>query len=80
MEILEKTGVALLHSAVFRIPAEYLSARIAYVDFDGAKALKAAESEVINHEFVEKYCSYTLGSIRVLANWIKNISQVSNAV
>ena len=79
LEILKKTGVALLHSAVFGIPAEYLSARLAYVDFDGAKALKAAEKEEINDQFVEKYCSYTLEGIRGLADWINNVDSLSNA-
>lgn len=67
--IIRETGVALLHSAVFGIPAEYLSARLAYVDFDGAKALEAAQTEEINDAFVEKYCAYTLEGIAGLANW-----------
>ncbi|PIR39431.1 MAG: aminotransferase [Alphaproteobacteria bacterium CG11_big_fil_rev_8_21_14_0_20_39_49] len=79
LEILKNTGVALLHSAVFGIPAEYLSARLAYVDFDGTKALKAAEKEEINDEFVEKYCAYTLEGIRGLADWMKNVDSLSNA-
>jgi aspartate aminotransferase len=79
VNILKETGVALLHGAVFGLPAEHLSARLAYVDFDGAKALDAAENEDINEQFVEKYCSYTLEGIRGLADWVKNGAKVANA-
>jgi len=78
VEILKETGVALLHSAVFGIPADYFSARLAYVDFDGTKALKAAETEEINDEFVEKYCAYTLEGIRGLSEWFKAGAVISN--
>lgn len=77
--ILKETGVALLHSAVFGIAAEYFSARMAYVDFDGAKALEAAETEEINEAFVEKYCAYTLDGIRNLSSWFKNGAQLKAA-
>lgn len=79
VHILKETGVALLHSEVFGIPAEYFSARLAYVDFDGTKALKAAENEEINQEFVEKYCAHTLEGIRGMANWFKSGVQVNKA-
>lgn len=77
--IMKETGVALLHSEVFGIPKEYLSARMAYVDFDGAAALKAAETEEINDAFVEKYCAYTLEGIRGLANWFAAGCEVKQA-
>ena len=77
--IIRETGVALLHSAVFGIPAEYLSARLAYVDFDGAAALKAAETEEINDAFVEKYCAYTLEGIAKLAEWVAKGCELKQA-
>jgi len=77
--ILRETGVALLHSAVFGIPAEYLSARLAYVDFDGAKALAAAQTEEINDAFVEKYCAYTLEGIANLASWVAKGCELKQA-
>jgi aspartate aminotransferase len=69
--IIAETGVVLLHSAVFGIPADYFSARMAYVDFDGAAALKAAETEEIDDAFVDKYCGYTLEGIAALSKWVE---------
>ena len=40
--LLEETGVAILSGSVFGCKPEDLSARLAYVDFDGEKALAAA--------------------------------------
>ena len=42
-KLLEDTGVALLPGSVFGRPEDELTARFAYVDFDGAKALAAVE-------------------------------------
>ena len=42
--LLENTGVALLPGSVFGRPEEEFTARLSYVDFDGAKVLAAAET------------------------------------
>ncbi len=42
--LLEETGVAVLPGSQFGRPAEELTARIAFVDFDGARALVSAEA------------------------------------
>jgi len=72
LAILEETGVALLHSAVFGIEESYLSARLAFIDFDGTKALKAAETEDIDNKFVEKYCGRTIGAVMRLSDWVSD--------
>ncbi|WP_168014503.1 pyridoxal phosphate-dependent aminotransferase [Halomonas salinarum] len=51
--LLEKCGVALLPGSAFGAPAERLTARLAYVDFDGA-ALLATSGPVIEHPGLEK--------------------------
>ena len=40
--LLEEIGVALLPGKAFGMPSEFLTARLAYVDFDGVAALKVA--------------------------------------
>ena len=42
--LLENTGVALLPGSVFGRPEDEFTARLSYVDFDGARALAAAET------------------------------------
>lgn len=41
--LLRDTGVSILYGDVFGMPSNHLSARLAYVDFDGAAALAASE-------------------------------------
>lgn len=71
---LEETGVAFLPGEVFGMPPSTLTARIAYVDFDGARALLAAESVPLDREldelFLRKYCRPTMDGIDLLCEWL----------
>ena len=74
-KLLEDTGVAMLPGSAFGRPPEELTARIAYVDFDGAKALAAAEAipphKGIDELFLQTHCSHLLEGISKLCGWIK---------
>jgi len=74
-QLLEEMGVAILPGSVFGRPPNELTARIAYVDFDGAKALAAAESlpphQKIDDAFLQVHCSHMLEGISALCKWIK---------
>ncbi len=72
--LLEETGVAMLPGSAFgRAPAE-LTARLAYVNFDGTRALAAAETfpldRPIEKDFLERYCAATLTAVERLCAWI----------
>ncbi len=72
--LLEETGVAILPGSSFgRGPLE-LTARLAYVDFDGARALAAAEAlpadAPIDKAFVERYCDRTIAAADRLCGWL----------
>lgn len=72
--LLEATGVALLPGTSFgRVPNE-LTARLAYVDFDGARALAAAKrvppQQELDEEFLSYYCSAPLKAVDRICNWI----------
>ena len=73
--LLQDTGVAILPGTDFGRAAEELTARIAYVDFDGARALAAAEllsrDEPVGMEYLETYCVKVLTAIRRLREWVK---------
>ncbi|RMI00293.1 MAG: aminotransferase class I/II-fold pyridoxal phosphate-dependent enzyme, partial [Calditrichaeota bacterium] len=58
--LLEDTGVAILPGHAFGRPPEELSGRLAYVDFDGARALTAIADyppgKSVDLEFLKIYC------------------------
>lgn len=71
--LLEETGVAALPGTDFGRPAEELTLRLAYVDFDGAKALVAAHQHYSNryldNEFLESCCPKVLEATSRLCAW-----------
>jgi aspartate aminotransferase len=72
--LLEDTGVAILPGSFFGQPLEKLTARLAYVDFDGAKALTAAEQvprkNGLQEEFLGTYCEPVVTAIERLCEWV----------
>ncbi len=71
--LLEETGVAMLPGHDFgREPAE-LTARLAFVDFDGESALKAASGEYLDKEidesFIRTYTPRLIEAISLLTDW-----------
>jgi len=65
--LLTDTGVAILPGSSFGRPANELTARIACVDFDGAKALTGAEqisTEVeLDEVFLRQHCEKVLVAV-----------------
>jgi aspartate aminotransferase len=72
--LLEETGVAILPGSSFGRDASELTARLAYVDFDGARALAAAETlgpeAAIDAAFLEQHCGRTLAGVERLCKWL----------
>ncbi len=73
-QLLEDTGVAILPGSAFGRPPEELSARLAYVDFDGARALAAVGRLGLDGEldesFLDTYCPNVLTAIERLCDWL----------
>jgi aspartate aminotransferase len=73
-KLLEDTGVAILPGEVFGRPAEELTARIAYVDFDGNRAVNAAlhmnNKDEINDKFISTYCGDLVKAVQLICSWI----------
>lgn len=71
--LLEDAGVAVLPGEAFMRPADELSARIALVNFNGARALAASEvlplDSPLPGDFLERYCAPTLAAIAAIAGW-----------
>ncbi len=72
--LLEDTGVAMLPGSNFGRHPEEMTARIAYVDFDGKSALEAVRSfpidQTLGEHFLKTYCGNVLKAIDRLDEWI----------
>ncbi len=72
--LLEETGIAVLPGSVFGRPSEELTVRISYVDFDGSRALAAAElwpwNRELDDEFLKEYCGSVLSAVDRLHEWL----------
>lgn len=77
-QALEKTGVAFLPGKDFGRPEGELTARLAYVDFDGSRAIAASEQipldQNLGPDFLENYCYRTKKAIDLLVDWIKSMT------
>jgi aspartate aminotransferase len=73
-QLLADTGVAILPGVVFERPAEELTARLAYVDFDGARVLSASETipldEPLPETFLATHCGRVLEAMDQIADWL----------
>ena len=72
-KLLLETGVAILPGEAFQRPCEELTARLAFVNFDGAKALEMSEAippgEPLPKNFGEKHCPEVLKAMEKIAEW-----------
>ena len=75
--LLKETGVAVLPGEVFQRPAEELTARLAFVNFDGAKALSASEtiplSEPLPEDFIKTNCPSVIQAMQKIADWVNEM-------
>jgi aspartate aminotransferase len=78
--LLKDTGVAMLPGAVFERPANELTFRISYVNFNGARALAASETIPLHsdlpQEFLEIHCEETLSAILKISEWLNEGSKL----
>jgi hypothetical protein len=72
--LLEDTGVAILPGSDFGRNSEELTARLAYVDFNGRAAIESLDSHEenspIEEEFLKKHCENVLEAIDRICNWL----------
>jgi aspartate aminotransferase len=73
--LLEEAGVAMLPGSNFGRPPDELTCRIAYVNFDGARALEAVDtidaSESLPDSFLEEYAAETLEALKRIPPWLR---------
>lgn len=75
--LLEEAGVAVLPGVDFGRPEAELTARLAYVDFDGARALAAVErlpaDEPLDGAFLEQHCERSVIAIDRICGWLTSL-------
>ncbi len=73
--LLEETGVAILPGSSFGRPAKELTARIAYVDFDGAAAITASETYPLDGKLPDSFpdtsAFNTIKAIEAMVEWVR---------
>ncbi|HEX4998896.1 MAG TPA: pyridoxal phosphate-dependent aminotransferase [Terriglobia bacterium] len=73
--LLEEVSVAVLPGAAFGRPPEELTIRIAYVDFDGARAMAALETMPpdwpVDEAFLSTYCGAMTRAIDLICTWLE---------
>jgi len=73
-QLLAETGAALLPGEAFGRPATEFTARLSYVDFDGAKALTEsyglAADQPLPDDFLSTHCPNVMQGVQRMADWI----------
>ncbi len=73
--LLEDQGVALLPGRDFNRPEEELTARLSYVDFDGANAMTGSYAiplhQPLPDDFTSHYCFNVLEAANVIGEWVR---------
>lgn len=72
--LLEDAGIAMLPGEDFNRPREELTARIAYVNFDGAQTLSASKTIPLDEDlppsFTRTWCEDTLTAVERIKEWL----------
>lgn len=75
--LLEETGVALLPGVDFGHQPEELLARLAYVDFDGARVLEKVEknyqNEKLTENFIREDCPNIWTGVQQMVQWFESL-------
>ncbi len=73
--LLDDTGVALLPGSDFGRQPEELTARLAYVDFDGAQALKVVEDSENGFDklMVTNHCKKLVEAMDLIGSWLNSL-------
>lgn len=75
--LLRDTGVALLPGMNFGRPPEELTLRLAYVDFDGARALSAAGHDYgnrdLDNDYLDLYCPMVMKAVDLMRDWFSGL-------
>ena len=71
-KLLQETGVALLPGSAFGRPEEELTARLSFVDFDGANILDSVKAPFgkLDDAFVKRHCPQITAAMTAIRKWL----------
>lgn len=76
-KLLEDTGVAVLPADAFGAAPSVLRGRLAYVDFDGRKALEASKkiptTKPLDEDFIKEHCPKVHKGINLICEWVSKL-------
>jgi len=76
--LLDETGAAILTGEAFCRPEEDLTARLAYVNFDGAAVLEASRKipleQELDEQFFRQHAPDTLKGVEAIAEWCSDLA------
>ena len=75
--IRENLGVIMLPGDQFGLEPEHLSARLAYVDFDGDNAINHLEKDYIDESFLNTNCKNVIDGVNKISNWANQFTALS---
>lgn len=77
-QLLKEKHVAIIPGTPFGRPPEELTARVSYVNFNGAKAMAASETiplhEDLPEDFTRRWCGETIEGVKRIVDWITEIA------
>ena len=72
--LLQETGVAILPGSDFGRSHHDLTARLAFVDFDGAEALRNYPADGrLDTDYLQRYCGKTVDAVDTIAGWLDTL-------
>jgi aspartate aminotransferase len=69
--MLTEIGLSSVAGSEFGMPRDSLHARLALVDFDGARALAAEASQLVDQRFVARYAERVVNAVAVITGWLE---------
>jgi aspartate aminotransferase len=73
--LLTRTGIVALPGSAFGMSPTALRLRLALVDFDGARALTAADEESVNVTFLQRHLAPLGAAIGAMARWCRELAE-----
>ena len=70
-KMLKESKVALLHGIAFGRPADELSFRLSFTDFNGEDLLEKSKTQEIDEKFITQHCEHLMAGLESLINYWK---------
>lgn len=70
--MLDEIGLSSVAGSDFGMPRDSLHVRLALVDFDGARAMAAEASQLVDQRFIARYAERVVAAIARITGWLES--------